>query len=1092
MNATKSSSFRLLSATLAVLFQMPLSAEAISIEELIATASHHCGACVSIEGYADCPECFQIESGGCSGALCTGNLVLQESPTGGPSVVLAGAYNGNHIGSESDGCTVMATPLHIGWKYRIWGRFRPFASASEADIYTIGIDSFKVLERNPETFDPGRGSFIEGTAADRIVYTFDDSTGGSWAHLKSIKPLQTLDDAFDTLDRGRFKGRIVDGAWNGSWVAWYGNGKIKAQGAYIADAKDGKWREFDSSGNTISDGLFLKGQEQGVWKRALSSNGPAAEFDYARQPDKVVITEYLSDSSIDARITVDRRFSTVERFETFYRNGKTKRLVTHDPVSGSARIEEWLENGREICKQIYDGGVFTDSLWFASGKLWKAKKKDISEAPTDFREWHENGALAWSGGFRGFAPQGVWTHADAQGRRDEAIAFVEGAPADSFLPVAADSGKWTAFTNATAVNALTAVPEGVWAGTDGGACLLSRDGTLFKKITTADGLPGNKVTALAPDSKGNAWFGTEHGARLTEVGGSACCITFVGEPLARLATQNGYLGNVAGTKSGDRAGKNHGGEAEYLLGARSPEGTWRYDGIVDNDQYAPAISSIAVSSDGTVWQSSLNGVRCNNSLLGKAMLDRLSTLIGRMDLGSDSSLWILGSDSVYRIKGDSIVGYRPGDGASAGEPIAMAKGVDGTLYLLADKGIFIFQVDKFHKIIAFDSKAAPVHTSFYRDHDGSFLVATVRGIERISKNGQRIVVGRGQLGGAEITSFIEDSSTFWIGTKSGLYRATPAGVHRSDLPEGPRGNHAEMVRTDPGHGVWIFVKGTGIYHYDKGAWSLFDMQSKCPNCEAQDMAPDRRGGLWVGTDNGLVHLSAALGIDSGNCAPEQDGSISSTTVDRDGALWYVKSGSTIVSFDGTKSRTRYEQPPLIDGMIRAFAIDTAGALWVSNNRGIVVVKNGTAVATFTSANGLPLLPITRLFIGSEGAVYAASLQTVYRLNGSLWRSIFTEDNINGSMVSGIAQDSKGGLWVGTKNGLFRFAGSAMERYTQRSGLIGSSINDVAVDNEGAVWAATGQGISRFAEHTAATIGTFKNSVHGSTGSPRTAFFFPEI
>jgi len=144
---------RVLTSLIFIFFPLFLKAqvfaESISIENLIRTASRYFGTYVSIEGYAACPECFQIESGGCSGVLCTGNLAIQETSTGGPSIILAGSYNGNRIGCESDGCVLMSTPLHIGWKYRIWGRFRPFASTTEAVNYTIVIDSFVVLIKIP-------------------------------------------------------------------------------------------------------------------------------------------------------------------------------------------------------------------------------------------------------------------------------------------------------------------------------------------------------------------------------------------------------------------------------------------------------------------------------------------------------------------------------------------------------------------------------------------------------------------------------------------------------------------------------------------------------------------------------------------------------------------------------------------------------------------------------------------------------------------------------------------------------------------------------------------------------------------------------
>jgi len=133
---------------------------------------------------------------------------------------------------------------------------------------------------------------------------------------------------------------------------------------------------------------------------------------------------------------------------------------------------------------------------------------------------------------------------------------------------------------------------------------------------------------------------------------------------------------------------------------------------------------------------------------------------------------------------------------------------------------------------------------------------------------------------------------------------------------------------------------------------------------------------------------------------------------------------------------------------------------VSNNRGIVRVVNGQPRETFTSGAGLPLAPITRLFIDTKNIVYAVSLQTVYAFDGIHWASVFTEDNINGAVVTALSGDNFGNLWVGTKNGLLRFGEHKREWFTQLDGLIGNGVNNIAADTGGAIWIATEQGLSK--------------------------------
>jgi ligand-binding sensor domain-containing protein len=107
----------------------------------------------------------------------------------------------------------------------------------------------------------------------------------------------------------------------------------------------------------------------------------------------------------------------------------------------------------------------------------------------------------------------AWTHQDGLG-----------APNPAELPASANTGLGTrsrhdlttlaegqATYNPSYVFSILAAPDGsVWAGTWGGG--VSRfDGKTWRNLTTRDGLAGNIVYAIARDSEGQFWFGTDKG-----------------------------------------------------------------------------------------------------------------------------------------------------------------------------------------------------------------------------------------------------------------------------------------------------------------------------------------------------------------------------------------------------------------------------------------------------------------------------------------------------------------------------------------------------------------------------------------------------
>ena len=172
---------------------------------------------VSVEGYAASPDCYQIENGGCSGAPCTGELVLQQEESGGPAIIIFGSYNGARVSCESDGCLLKAFPLDLGVKYRVWGTLKETGSPDKAKSYAIDLDSFAVVDRgllqSPGAV-PRKGDKLEvGNGIERTVFVFDSTNKGIWFTIRSSRTRVDFNDPVDTLEHGYFSGTAESGIW---------------------------------------------------------------------------------------------------------------------------------------------------------------------------------------------------------------------------------------------------------------------------------------------------------------------------------------------------------------------------------------------------------------------------------------------------------------------------------------------------------------------------------------------------------------------------------------------------------------------------------------------------------------------------------------------------------------------------------------------------------------------------------------------------------------------------------------------------------------------------------------------------------------
>jgi len=71
---------------------------------------------------------------------------------------------------------------------------------------------------------------------------------------------------------------------------------------------------------------------------------------------------------------------------------------------------------------------------------------------------------------------------------------------------------WKNYSSFNNVSDAIVTSEGIWGGTSGGVFYYAFKDSSFKTFTRTEGLNGSPVTAVAKDSSGNIWFGSQNGA----------------------------------------------------------------------------------------------------------------------------------------------------------------------------------------------------------------------------------------------------------------------------------------------------------------------------------------------------------------------------------------------------------------------------------------------------------------------------------------------------------------------------------------------------------------------------------------------------
>ncbi|RSK40092.1 sensor histidine kinase [Hymenobacter perfusus] len=243
------------------------------------------------------------------------------------------------------------------------------------------------------------------------------------------------------------------------------------------------------------------------------------------------------------------------------------------------------------------------------------------------------------------------------------------------------------------------------------------------------------------------------------------------------------------------------------------------------------------------------------------------------------------------------------------------------------------------------------------------------------------------------------------------------------------------------------------------------------------VAQDRRGFVWLGTQDGLVRYDGGSARTFRN-DPQRPGSLSSNYIlalaeDPAGNLWIGTGGGGVCRYSPLNGqfqifqKTAPDTTGLTDGFVRAVLADGQGKVWVGTEGGLHRWN--------THRRRFQQYPV----VGSQGvrsnSIRAMAQTTDGRLwvgtgNGQLaWLDTLRQEVVPlpgfqaGSPVSALAAAPDGTLWVGTEaHGLYRLgaaaSGGAISAY-QAGGLTSGSIRALCCTAQNQLWIGTTAGLS---------------------------------
>lgn len=548
------------------------------------------------------------------------------------------------------------------------------------------------------------------------------------------------------------------------------------------------------------------------------------------------------------------------------------------------------------------------------------------------------------------------------------------------------------FAHAT-VTALFEANGMIWAGFSNGRIghvpiagnfppVLSGDAEAEKKYAPQlelwqieEGLPTEKITAIAEDTTGACWFGT------------------YGEGLYVWKNNRLYQFNMAD------------------------------DGLASNDIYA-------LASDGTgrIWAATDAGISlCSMPEMGKKRVMNLSRKDGLPDeiittLIPDQrgNMWIGTQEKgVCRYDIAQIRSNFQSNDWAYGEVTGLAIFGSGELWVgTARDGIVHIQLNT-GTVIAMPSNHPLRHVkahSVYKDREGLLWAVLDKG-QLFSAN---VRFGLWEPGFSNVQALLPDrQGRFWAGCQEGLFLQGAPGSNFKKLLD----QNVISLWESPAGEIWVGTFGKGVFVLNAQGRVLrnFSESHGLANGSVLSIGGDEQT-VWLATLGGVSALSAG-GNEYQQVASELGTSyVYKVFRDSKGRIWFGTDGKGIAVLQNGSLHFYTEASGAALKTIYSITEDKQGRIWFSTDREGLFCFDGSGFHRFTTKNGLHAQRITGLAVDGNGLIVIAYEDGFDLLNPERFDHLnFCDANIGapnvGVNLNAICRDKMGNVWLGAKEGI---------------------------------------------------------------------------
>lgn len=250
--------------------------------------------------------------------------------------------------------------------------------------------------------------------------------------------------------------------------------------------------------------------------------------------------------------------------------------------------------------------------------------------------------------------------------------------------------------------------------------------------------------------------------------------------------------------------------------------------------------------------------------------------------------------------------------------------------------------------------------SIIEDENGYIWMATHGGLSRYDgESFTNFFVGDGEASNRLSQLLIDSRGRFWVGTWDGVYIFDGLTFLKFDVPipdvdllpyQSTMNWVTEIMEDKNGH-IWVARDGYGICKYDGDNFSHFTKKDGLPSNNAQGLAFDGKGNIWVGTRiverdspiaeerqgrGGLTKYDGNTWTYYPTTAGLHHSDVYDIYIDKDDVVWVTTIGDGVYQIDGnTISNIKLSSLPTAPSSpVQKIFEDSQGRMWLGCSGGL--------------------------------------------------------------------------------------------------------------------------------------------------------------